>query len=351
MTPPAAPIETDALVIGAGPVGLWQVFQLGLQGVRSQVVDALPHAGGQPVELYPDKPIYDIPGLPVCTGRELVERLLQQVRPFAPAMHLGQSVTALRREADQRWRVDTSAGALFLARTVFIAAGVGAFQPKRLKLEGIEAFEPAQVQHRLDDPAAFAGRQVVVHGGDGLAVDWALRLLNSPTPPARLSLLHRREVLASDDPAALDRVQAAIAAGRIALVVGQPAGLRAEAGRLQALELVDPQGQPQALALDHLLVALGLSPRLGPVADWGLAMDRKQLVVAPDSGETSEPGLYAVGDINTYPGKKKLILCGFHEATLAAFAAVARLRPDERLPLQYTTTSPALKRRLGVAGA
>ncbi len=344
-----APIETDALVIGAGPAGLWQVFQLGLQGIAAQVIDALPHLGGQLAELYPDKPIYDIPGLPVCTGRELVQRLQQQVRPFAPTLHLGQSVTTLQREADQRWRVGSSAGTTFLARTVFIAAGVGAFQPKRLKLEGIEAFEPTQVQHRLDDPAAFAGRHVVVHGGDDLAIDWALRLLDSPAPPARLSLLHRREVLGSDDPAALERVQAAIAAGRIALVVGQPTGLRAQAGRLQALELLDPQGQPQTLALDHLLVALGLSPRLGPVADWGLAMERKQLVVQPESCETSEAGLFAVGDINTYPGKKKLILCGFHEATLAAFAAAAVLRPDERLPLQYTTTSPRLKRLLGVA--
>jgi len=349
LSAPAAPIETDALVIGAGPVGLWQVFQLGLQGIHCHLVDALPHAGGQPVELYPDKPIYDIPGLPVCSGRELVERLLLQVKPFGPSLHLGQSVNTLQREADQRWRVGTSASATFLARTVFIAAGVGAFQPKRLKLDGIEAFDGAQVHHRLDDTATFAGQRVVVHGGDDLAIDWALRLLDHPNPPAQLSLLHRREVLTSTDPAALGRVQAALAAGRIALVVGQPAGLQARDGRLAALELIDPAGQPQTLALDQLLVALGLSPRLGPVADWGLAMDRKQLVVAPDSGETSEPGLYAVGDVNTYPGKKKLILCGFHEATLAAFAAMARLRPDERVPLQYTTTSPALKRRLGVA--
>jgi thioredoxin reductase (NADPH) len=348
MTAPA-PIETDALVIGAGPVGLWQVFQLGLQDIRCHVVDALPHAGGQPGELYPDKPIYDIPGIPVCTGRELVQRLQEQVRPFAPAMHLGQAVTTLQREIDGRWALQTSGGQAFVARTVFVAAGVGAFQPKRLKLDGIEAFEPGQVQHRLDDPLAFAGQRVLVHGGDDLAIDWALRLLDSATPPAHLSLLHRRDVLQSDDTLALQRVRAAIDDGRIELVVGQPVGLRSEGSRLTALDVLDPQGNATALHVDHVMVALGLSPRLGPIADWGLAMDRKQLVVNPASSETSEAGLFAVGDINTYPGKKKLILCGFHEATLAAFAAAALLRPDERVPLQYTTTSPRLHRLLGVA--
>ena len=345
----AAPIETDALVIGAGPVGLWQVFQLGLQDIRAHVVDALPHAGGQPAELYPDKPLYDIPGLPLCSGRELVDRLLQQVKPFAPALHLDQSVSALARDADGRWAVQTTAGQRFLARLVFIAAGVGAFQPKRLKLEGIDAFEGRQLHHRFDPARDWRGQHVVVHGGDDLAIDWALRLMDSPTPPERLSLLHRRELLQSGDGAALARVQDAMATGRARLVVGQPVGLTIANDRLQALQVLGPQGEMQTLALDQLVVALGLSPRLGPIADWGLAMDRKQLVVSTDGFETSEAGLYAVGDINTYPGKKKLILCGFHEATLAAFAAAERLRPDQRVPLQYTTTSPRLHQLLGVA--
>ncbi|HSX92216.1 MAG TPA: NAD(P)/FAD-dependent oxidoreductase [Hydrogenophaga sp.] len=344
-----APIETDALVIGAGPVGLWQVFQLGLQDIRAHVVDALPHAGGQPAELYPDKPLYDIPGLPLCSGRELVDRLLQQVKPFAPALHLDQSVSALARDADGRWAVQTTAGQRFLARLVFIAAGVGAFQPKRLKLEGIDAFEGRQLHHRFDPARDWRGQHVVVHGGDDLAIDWALRLMDSPTPPERLSLLHRRELLQSGDGAALARVQDAMATGRARLVVGQPVGLTIANDRLQALQVLGPQGEMQTLALDQLVVALGLSPRLGPIADWGLAMDRKQLVVSTDGFETSEAGLYAVGDINTYPGKKKLILCGFHEATLAAFAAAERLRPDQRVPLQYTTTSPRLHQLLGVA--
>ena len=347
----AAPIQTDALVIGAGPIGLWQVFQLGLQDIRAHVVDALPHAGGQTVELYPDKPLYDIPGLPFCTGRELAERLQAQVRPFAPTLHLDQSVSVLAREADGRWAVQTSRGQHFLARLVFIAAGVGAFQPKRLKLPGIEAFEGRQVHHRFEADRDWSGQHVVLHGGDDLAVDWALRLLDAPRPPARLSLLHRRDRLQSDEPAALERLQAALAAGRAQLVVGQPQALHSEGDRLQALELLDAQGASQRLELDQLIVALGLSPRLGPIADWGLAMERKQLVVDTERFETSQAGLYAVGDINHYPGKKKLIVCGFHEATLAAFAAAERLRPGEQGPLQYTTSSPRLQRLLGVAPA
>jgi thioredoxin reductase (NADPH) len=345
----AAPIQTDALVIGAGPIGLWQVFQLGLQDIRAHVVDALPHAGGQAAALYPDKPLYDIPGLPVCSGQELAERLQQQVRPFAPAFHLGQTVDTLAREADGRWALQTSSGQRFLARLVFIAAGVGAFQPKRLKLAGIEAFEGRQVHRRLDAARDWSGQHVVVHGGDDLAVDWALRLLDAAQPPARLSLLHRRDRLQSDDGAALERLQAALAAGRAELLVGQPQALRSEGDRLVALELLDAQGENQAVALDQLVVALGLSPRLGPIADWGLAMERKQLVVDTERFETREAGLYAVGDINSYPGKKKLIVCGFHEATLAAFAAAERLRPGEQGPLQYTTSSPRLQRLLGVA--
>lgn len=344
-----APIETDALVIGAGPAGLWQVFQLGLQGISAHVVDALPHVGGQLAELYPDKPIYDIPGLPVCTGRELVQRLSQQVSPFAPVLHLGQAVSALRRRDDGRWSVQAGATLQLIARTVFIAAGVGAFQPKRLRLDGIEGFEASQVHYRLDDPTPFATRSVIVHGGDDLAIDWVLRLLDAPQPPAHIALLHRREVLQSDDAAALARVHAAIADGRIELIVAQPTALVREGARLKALELLCPDGSQRVLALDHLLIALGLSPRLGPIADWGLAMERKQLVVNAETFSTRESGLFAVGDINTYPGKKKLILCGFHEATLAAFAAAALLRPDEAIPLQYTTTSPRLHQLLGVS--
>ncbi len=344
-----APIETDALVIGAGPVGLWQVFQLGLQDIRCHVIDALPRGGGQPAELYPAKPIYDIPGLPVCSGQELMERLQQQVRPFAPTLHFGQTVTGLVRREDDRFDVQTSADTAFIARSVFIAAGVGAFQARPLRLDGIETFEGSQVFHRPHDAAAFAGQHVVVHGGEELAVDWALRLLDADTPPASVTLLHRRDVFQADA-ADLARFQTLTEQARIGRCIGQPLGLRVEDGRLTGIEIVTPDDQTRVQPLDSLLVCLGLSPRLGPIADWGLAMERKQLVVDTAGFETSVPGIHAVGDINTYPGKKKLILCGFHEATLAAFAAAARLFPEQRTLLQYTTTSRKLQRLLGVGG-
>jgi len=344
-----APIETDALVIGAGPVGLWQVFQLGLQDIRCHVIDALPRGGGQPAELYPGKPIYDIPGLPVCSGQELMDRLQQQVRPFSPTLHLGQTVAALNGRDDGRFDVLTSADTAFVARSVFIAAGVGAFQARPLKLDGIEGFEGRQVFHRPQDAAAFAGRHVVVHGGEEMAVDWALRLIDAATPPASVTLLHRRDVFQADE-ADLARLQTLTAEGRLRRCIGQPIGLQVSDGHLTGIQVVTPEDETRVQPLDTLLVCLGLSPRLGPIADWGLVMDRKQLVVDTAGFETSVPGIYAVGDINTYPGKKKLILCGFHEATLAAFAAAARLFPEQRTLLQYTTTSPKLHRLLGVGG-
>lgn len=339
---------TDAVVIGAGPVGLFQVFQLGLQGIRTHLIDALPHAGGQCVELYGDKPIYDIPGVPVCTGRELAALLLRQIEPFQPRWHLNALVSALSREADGRLLVETSQGARLRTRTVFIAAGVGAFVPRTLKVEGIERFVGTQVHYQhLPAAARAAGRHVVVHGGDEVAVECALALANASTPPARVTLLHRRDAFQAP-PELLDSLQALRDAGRIHVTVGQITGLQVEQDRLAALQLVDAEGAPQEQPLDLLVPVLGISPRLGPIADWGLAMERKQVVVDTEAFRTSEPGIHAVGDINTYPGKRKLILCGFHEATLAAFGAAETLS-GSKVALQYTTTSPRLHQLLGVA--
>lgn len=343
---PAA-IATDAVVIGAGPVGLFQVFQLGLQGIAAHVIDALPHAGGQCVELYGDKPIYDIPGVPVCTGRELAALLLRQVAPFQPQWHLGALVAALTPQADGRLLVETSQGVQLLARAVFIAAGVGAFVPRTLKIEGIERFVGTQV-HYQDLPASTnpAGCHVVVHGGDESAVARAVALAEHGRA-ARVGLLHRRDVFQAP-PELLQRLQALRDAGRIHVTIGQITGLDVQDGRLAALQLVDADGATQRQPLDLLVPVLGISPRLGPIADWGLAMDRKQLVVDTEAFRTSVPGIHAVGDINTYPGKRKLILCGFHEATLAAFAAAEALSGD-KVALQYTTTSTRLHQLLGVA--
>ena len=333
-------------------MGLFQVFQLGLQGINAHLIDALPHAGGQCVELYGDKPIYDIPGIPVCSGRELAALLLRQVEPFKPQWHLNALVAALVPQADGRLLVETSQGARLLARTVFIAAGVGAFVPRTLKVEGIEKFVGSQVHYQqLPAALACAGKQVVVHGGDEAAVARAVALATAEAPhaPARTTLLHRRDAFQAA-PELLDQLHALRAAGRLHVTVGQITGLQVEQDRLAALQLVDVEGAPQQLPLDFLVPVLGISPRLGPVADWGLAMERKQLVVDTEAFRTSVPGIHAVGDINTYPGKRKLILCGFHEATLAAFGA-AEFLTGAKVPLQYTTTSARLHQLLGVAPA
>lgn len=346
-TAPDMPLQTDAVVIGAGPVGLFQVFQLGLQGIHAHLIDALPHLGGQCAELYPDKPIYDIPGVPMCTGRGLVELLQQQIAPFAPTLHLGQQVATLQHGADGRFDVGTSTGLQLQARSVFIAAGVGAFVPRTLKLEGLEAHLGHQLHYH---PAAEAlpglidQRAVIVHGGDEPAV--AAALAGADQGAASVTLLHRRDAFQAPD-GLLEQLQAAREAGRIRVVAAQITGLQTDNGQLTALETVDPDGNPLRLGLDQLLVYLGISPRLGPIADWGLALERKQLPVDTAHFSTEVAGLYAVGDINTYPGKRKLILCGFHEATLAAFAAAERLSAAP-IPLQYTTTSTKLHERLGI---
>lgn len=345
-------IHTDALVIGAGPVGLFQVFQLGLQGIHAQIIDALSVPGGQCIELYADKPIYDIPALPVCTGRELVDRLLQQIRPFAPAFHLAQTVASLQLQPDGRVLAGSSNGQQFLARCVFIAAGVGAFQARTLKVAEAERHAGRQLHYQRPSHS-LAGQRVLVLGGDDAALQAVLDLaaLGPGHRPARIGLLHRRATL-SATPDQLRQWQALLQQGAVHFEVGQVLALDSadsDAERLVAVRITGDDGCVRRLPVDSLLAFLGLSPKLGSLAHWGLALQRRQLVVDPSGCETSVPGIHAVGDVVTYPGKKKLILCGFHEATLATFAAMRRLRPDEPALLQYTTTSARLQQRLGVA--
>lgn len=341
--------ETEAVVIGAGPAGLFQVFQLGLQGWRAELIDALPHAGGQVIELYGDKPIYDIPAWPVCTGRELVDRLLQQIAPLRPGLHFDQSVDTLEPQPDGRLLVGTVQGQRWLAHTVFIAAGVGAFEPRRLKVPGIEAHEGRQVFHRRQDPARFIGDRLVIVGGDEAALTHASACAEAQALSHPVTLLHRRRVFQAP-PALVDRFEALCTQGRLRFVAGQVTGLQTAAdGRLLALDVLDVEGTVHPLPLDTLQVLLGLSPKLGPVADWGLALERKQLVVDPATCCTSLPGVYAIGDVVHYPGKKRLIVCGFHEATMAAHAAAAWRHPQQSGPLLYTSSSALLQQRLGVA--
>jgi len=346
----ATVIETDALVIGAGPVGLFQVFQLGLQGIKAHVVDVLDVAGGQCIELYADKPIYDIPAVQVCTGRELTHKLLAQIAPFAPAFHFGQQVSALAREPDGRWQVSTTVNLqpcqTFLTRTLFIAAGVGAFVPKELKVDGLSDFLGRQLFYRLPPPEALAGQQVVVVGGEDAAVSNAIALAQAGQAKSVI-LLHRRDVLQASA-AQLQQCAALRETGKLVFQTGQINGICTENGRLSAVTVSTPDDKTLHLPTDALLVCLGISPKLGPVAGWGLAMTRKQLSVSTNTFATSESGIFAVGDVVDYPGKKKLIVCGFHEATLAAFAAAALLDPQAPGVLQYTTSSALLQQRLGV---
>ena len=338
------PIETDAVIVGAGPVGLFQVFELGLLEIKAHVIDSLTAVGGQCVELYPDKPIYDIPAVPVCTGQELTDNLLKQIEPFEPTFHLGQEVTLVARREDGRFDLETSAGTHFITKTIFIAAGVGSFQPRTIKVDGIDAFEGSQLFYRVKDPARFAGRNIVICGGGDSALDWALNLQEKAES---VILLHRRDDFRAA-PASVAKMKALCDDYAMQLVIGQVSGFETKDGKLAEIKVTGADGVTRRLPLDDLLVFFGLSPKLGPIAEWGLDIERKQLKVDTEKFETNVPGIFAVGDINVYPGKKKLILSGFHEAALAAFGAAPYIFPDKKIHMQYTTTSPKLHKILGV---
>ena len=337
--------STDAIVIGAGPVGLFQVFELGLLGIHAHVIDTLPEPGGQCIELYADKPIYDIPATKVCTGRELIARLLAQIAPFKPVFHLGQQVNIVERQDDGRFRVESSAGTQLLAKTIIIASGVGSFQPRRLKIDGLQAFEGTQLFYTAPEPGAFPHKQVIVVGDGDAALECAISLVQQK---AKVTLMHRRDEFKAA-PVTIERARQLRSASQLQFIAAQATGIAQRDGLLSALQVAAADGSNPSLPLDALIVLTGLSPKLGPIADWGLALERKQLVVDTASFQTSVPGIFAVGDVNTYLGKKKLILCGFHEAALAAFGAAAHVFPGEPLHLEYTTTSPRLHRALGVA--
>jgi thioredoxin reductase (NADPH) len=343
------PIETDAVIVGAGPVGLFQVFELGLLEIKAHVIDSLAYPGGQPIELYPDKPIYDIPAIPVCTGKELTDALLKQIEPFGATFHLGQTVSVLERQDDGRFFVQTSKGTQFLTKTIFIAAGVGAFEPRTLKVDGLDKFEGSQLFYRVRNPSDFAGKNLVIVGGGDSALDWTLNFAaEGPNKAESVILIHRRDGFKAA-PASVARMRELCEQYEMQFIVGQVTGYEERDGRLTGAKVTGSDGVTRVVPLDMLLVFFGLSPKLGPIADWGLDIERKQLVVDTEKFSTSIPGIFAVGDINTYPGKKKLILSGFHECALAAFGAAPIIFPEKgKIHLQYTTTSPKLHKVLGV---
>ncbi len=342
-------IKTDVVIIGAGPTGLFQVFELGLQGIKAHVVDALPQTGGQCTELYPDKPIFDIPAVPECTGQQLIDNLERQIAPFSPTVHLDQTVESLEKRGDLDFLLTTSAGTEIECRSVVIAAGAGSFTPVRVRLEGIEQFEGDQLLYRVRDPSRHVGRDIVILGGGDSALDWALQLADTAKS---LTVVNRTERFRAAE-ASVTKLQSLADAGKARIMYGRASAFSSDdAGRLTHLSIAprDDEENIVDLPVDDLLVFFGLSPKLGPIENWELELERKLISIDQSTFETSVPGIYAIGDINTYPGKKKLILSGFHEAALAAFAIKQRFEPDKKVNLQYTTTSPAMHERLGVTG-
>jgi thioredoxin reductase (NADPH) len=338
-------IDTDVVIVGAGPVGLFQVFELGLLGLKAHVIDSLPAAGGQCIELYPDKPIYDIPAIPVCTGRELIERLREQIRPFEAGLHLGQEVTEVHRRDDGRFHVVTSRGTHFRAGAVVIAGGVGSFQPRRLAVDGAERHEGRTLHYRVRDPGLFVDQDLVILGGGDSALDWTLNLVERARS---VVLVHRRPEFRAA-PASVARMLELRDDGRLDYLEGQVQQILEVDGRLAGASVRTADGVTRRVSAGHVLVFWGLHPKLGPIAEWGLDLNRRALRVDAEKFQTSVPGIFAVGDINDYPGKKKLILSGFHETALAAFAIQSHLEPGKKVHLQYTTTSPIMHRRLRVA--
>jgi len=332
--------STDVVIVGAGPCGLFQVFELGLLGLKSTLVDTLPTPGGQCTELYPDKPIYDIPAIPMCDAQELVNRLREQIDPFGPEYLLDQQVTHVERINDLEFLVKTSAGTELTCKAVVIAGGVGSFQPMPLRIEGVDDYLDQSLFYRVKNPADHYGKDLVVLS----AFDWALELAQHAKS---LKLIHRSDKFRAA-PASVAKMHELIDAGKMTFEIGNVAELTGSNGALNAIQVKGTDDTIKPVELDQLLVFFGLSPKLGPIAEWGMEMAKNQIPTDTEKFETSEPGIYAVGDIATYPGKKKLILSGFHEGALAAFAIKARIEPDKKVHLQYTTTSPIMHERLGV---
>ena len=338
-------IKTDALIIGAGPVGLFAVFELGLLDMKTHLIDILDKVGGQCAELYPEKPIYDIPGIPEISGQGLTDALMAQIKPFAPTFHLGEMVETVEKIGDPLFRVTTNAGQVFEAKVIVIAAGGGSFQPKRPPIPGIEAYETKSVYYAVRQMETFRGKRLLIAGGGDSALDWTLNL--APLA-SHLTLLHRRsEFRAAPD--SVNKMMKLVGEGKIDFVVGQVSSLEGHDGQVSKAVVKRDDGSNFEIACDAILPFFGLTMKLGPVANWGIRLEGNLIPVDTEKFETNIPGVFAVGDINTYPGKLKLILSGFHEVALMSQKAHRYIYPDKRLVFQYTTSSTSLQKKLGVA--
>lgn len=338
-----SPIQTDAIIIGAGPIGLFSVFELGLYDMKAHLIDILDGPGGQCAELYPEKPIYDIPAIPKCTGTELTENLMAQIKPFDPTFHFGQMAEKLKKTDDGKWRVLTDMGTVLEAPVVVLAAGGGSFVPKKMPIKGIEDYEGTSVHYAVRQMENFKGKKLVISGGGDSALDWAINL----QPVAdHVTLIHRRDEFRAA-PDSVSKMRELVAAGKMDLKIGNITAVDGADSELSSVTLKEVNVEEVLeLPCDSLLAFYGLTMKLGPVADFGVEFDKNLIPVDTADFETNLKGVFAVGDINIYPGKLKLILSGFHEAALMAKKAFSYVHPDSRFRFQYTTSSSNLKGKL-----
>lgn len=337
--------ETDVIIIGAGPCGLFAVFELGLLDLKCHLVDILDKPGGQCAELYPEKPIYDIPALPIVTGQELTDRLMEQIAPFNPVFHLSQMAEKIRKLDNGHWELTTDIGTIITAPVIVIAAGGGSFTPKKPPIENLDAFEGQSVFYAVRKMEEFRDKDVIIAGGGDSALDWTLNL--QPIVKS-LTLVHRRDDFRAA-PDTVNKMRDLVAQGKINLVIGNITQIDGQNGQIETLRVQNKEQGDVTLACERFIAFYGLTMKLGPVAEFGLNLHENLIPVDTEKFQTSEPGIFAIGDINWYPGKLKLILSGFHEAALMAQEAFRIIHPDKKLRFQYTTSSSDLQKKLGVA--
>ena len=335
-------IKTDALIIGAGPTGLFTAHQLKIIGLNCEIVDNLDKAGGQCIELYPDKPIYDIPAVPECTGEELTNNLLNQLKPFDIGFHLGERVDEVKK-TNNEWEVKTNKGKIFLTPNVIIAGGVGSFEPRKFAPKECEKYEEKSIFYSVRNKKIFEGKTVSIFGGGDSALDWAVELSKN----CKINLIHRREEFRGAQ-ATVDKMYELRKAGKINLFTKYQLKSVKGNGNIDTIEIQNDDQKIENIKTDYVLGFFGLIMQLGPIANWGLNLDKKTVEVDTEKFETNQKGIYAVGDICNYPGKLKLILSGFHEGALAARACFALARPDQKYRFEFTTSSKTIKSRLGV---
>jgi thioredoxin reductase (NADPH) len=328
-------IQTDILIIGAGPVGLFTVFEAGLMKLRCHIIDAIPQAGGQLTEIYPKKPIYDIPGFPTVLAGELIENLLEQAAPFKPGFTLGERAEAIDKQKDGSFIVTTSEGTKHQAPVVMIAGGLGSFEPRKPKIENLQQFEKKGVEYMIREPESFLGKKIFISGGGDSALDWAIYFAENHDIP--VGLVHRTDMFRGHKDS-VEKIYKLQKQGRIELYTHAEVLGLSGSDKLDQIELKQKDKDLIKIDVNFWLPLFGLSPKLGPIADWGLQIEKNAIKVDNTLDyQTNIPGVFAIGDVNTYPGKLKLILCGFHEATLAVQTAYKIINPDKRFTMKYTT--------------